>query len=198
MGRSVESEWVWRSAQPPAPAWPGPARWDSYANVRGLGSMRNYDPCFHVTVAGGRAYFGSSVDDSVRAVDVVTGEVVWTFHDRWTGADCADGGGEHVYFGSDDGRAYCVTASEGELVWRSERADDTDLILNNGRFVSLSPCRTGVLVQGDTAYFAQGMLPWRDTLLQRGRPLDRQGGGRRTVHAVALRENAGGSPARER
>ncbi len=164
-GRSVESAWVWRSAQPPAPAWPGPARWDSYANVRGLGSMRNYDPCFHVTVAGERAYFGSSVDDSVRAVDVASGEVAWTFTTDGPVRIAPTVAGEHLYFGSDDGRAYCVTASEGELVWRSERADDTDLILNNGRFVSLSPCRTGVLVQGDIAYFAQGMLPWRDTLL---------------------------------
>lgn len=164
-GGAVESAWVHRSALPPQPAWPGPARWDSYANIRGLGSMRNYDPCYHVVVAGNLAYFGSSSDDSVRAVDVGSGEVVWTFTTDGPVRIAPAVAGQHVYFSSDDGRAYCVTADQGELVWKSDRADDTDLILNNGRFVSLSPCRTGVLVDGDKAVFAQGMLPWRNTVL---------------------------------
>lgn len=78
-GKSVESVWIWRSLQPPVSAWPGPARWHLYANIRGLSSMRNYDPCFHVVVAGDHVYFGSSADDSVRALDVDTGETQWTF-----------------------------------------------------------------------------------------------------------------------
>ena len=163
--RSFGTAWVYRSSQPPQPAWPGPARWDSYSNVRGLGSMRNYDPCFHVTVAGNHVYFGSSTDDSVRALEVATGAMSWTFTTDGPVRIAPAVAGQHVYFGSDDGRAYCVRADSGQLVWKSERLDDTRLILNNGRFVSLSPCRTGVLIDGDRACFAQGMLPWRRTAL---------------------------------
>ncbi|MEO2031132.1 MAG: PQQ-binding-like beta-propeller repeat protein [Planctomycetaceae bacterium] len=163
--KSVEEAWVYGSPHPPQPAWPGPARWDSYANIRGLGSMRNYDPCFHPVIVGNRLFFGSSTDDSVRAVDVITGELLWTFTTDGPVRIAPTVAGQNVYFGSDDGCAYCVTADDGKLVWKSNRVDDTKLILNNGRFVSLSPCRTGVLVDGDVAYFAQGMLPWRNTVL---------------------------------
>ena len=37
---SLGQEWVWRSPQPPQPAWAGPAKWDAYAGLRGLRSMR--------------------------------------------------------------------------------------------------------------------------------------------------------------
>lgn len=164
-GPSVKEAWVYRSLQPPRPAWPGPARWDSYANVRGLGSMRNYDPCFHVVVAGNRLYFGSSTDDSVRAINATTGDTLWTFTTDGPVRIAPTIAGDRIYFGSDDGCAYCVTAADGTLVWKTDRVDDSPLILNNGRFVSLSPCRTGVLIDGDRAIFAQGMLPWRDTVL---------------------------------
>jgi len=163
-GKSVESVWVYRSLQPPVSAWPGPARWDSYANIRGLSSMRNYDPCFHFAVAGDLLYFGSSADDSVRALNIATGEPTWTFTTDGPIRIAPSVSDRRVYFGSDDGRAYCVTADNGTLVWKSERADDSSLILNDGRFVSLSPCRTGVLIDQGEAYFAQGMLPWRSTL----------------------------------
>lgn len=162
---SVQEAWVYRSLQPPQPAWPGPARWDSYANIRGLGSMRNYDPCFHVTVVGNRVYFGSSTDDSVRAIDTATGKTIWTFTTDGPVRIAPSIAGQHAYFSSDDGRAYCVTADTGQLVWKSERVDNTKLIVNNGRFVCMSPCRTGVLIDGNNAYFAQGMLPWRNTVL---------------------------------
>ncbi len=164
-GPSVKEAWAYQSMQPPRPAWPGPARWDSYANVRGLGSMRNYDPCFHVVVARNRLYFGSSTDDSVRAIDTASGKIIWTFTTDGPVRIAPTIAGEHVYFGSDDGCAYCVKAADGALVWKTDRVDDSQLILNNGRFVSLSPCRTGILIDGDRAIFAQGMLPWRDTVL---------------------------------
>ena len=128
-GKSVESDWVYHSLQPPVSAWPGPARWDSWANIRGLTSMRNYDPCFHVAVVGDLVYFGSSADDSVRALNIATGEPTWTVTTDGPiriAPSVSDG---RVYFGSDDGRAYCVTADRGTLVWKSERADNSSLIL---------------------------------------------------------------------
>ena len=62
----LREQWVWRSLHPPQPAWAGPAKWDAYKNLRGLRSMRNYDPVFHVIAVGDAVYFGSSVDDAVQ------------------------------------------------------------------------------------------------------------------------------------
>ena len=70
-----------------------------------------------------------------------------------------------LYFGSDDGHAYCLKADDGSLVWKHAPGSRQRLVLNNGRPIPLWPCRTGVLVDGGTAYFAAGMLPWQDSYL---------------------------------
>jgi len=127
--------------------------------------MRNYDPVFHVIVAGESVYFGSSADDSVHCLDAATGEERWTY--------CTDGpvriaptySDGNVYFGSDDGHAYCVRASDGRLVWKFSPRGDGRLVLNNGHLIPFSPCRTGVLIKDGTAYFAASMLPWKDSYL---------------------------------
>ena len=158
-------QWERRPAAGPRPAWPGPAKWDAYANIRGMHSMRNYDRTFHVIVVGDSLYFGSSGDDSVYCLDARSGQTNWTF--------CTDGpvriapsfAGGKLYFGSDDGRAYCLNAADGKLIWKSKPPADGDLLLNNGRFISRWPCRTGVLVDGGTAYFGLALLPWRDSYL---------------------------------
>ena len=36
----LELSWVHRAALAPRPAWAGPAKWDAYAGIRGLRSMR--------------------------------------------------------------------------------------------------------------------------------------------------------------
>jgi len=157
--------WQWESAYPPQPAWGGPAKWDAYAGIRGLQAMRNYDPVFHVVSADGRAYFGSSSDDCVRCLDLKSGEVQWTY--------VADGPvriapsvvGDKVYFGSDDGFAYCVNAKSGKLVWKYSPAPPHEKIINNGRLISRWPCRTGVSVVAERAYFAMSMMPWEESYL---------------------------------
>ena len=58
--------WAYRSANPPAPAWTGPAKKNYYAtNQVLLKSRLAFDRAFHVAVAGDGLYFGSSVDDTV-------------------------------------------------------------------------------------------------------------------------------------
>jgi len=157
--------WTWHSASPPQSAWPGPAKWDAFANIRDLSSMRNYDPVFHPVVVGDAVYFCSSADDSVYCLEVRTGKIRWTYT-----ADgpvriapaVADG---RVYFSSDDGAAYCVSAADGKLVWRFNPRPPQRLILNDGRLISTMPVRTGVLVDGGTAYFAAALLPWEPAVL---------------------------------
>jgi outer membrane protein assembly factor BamB len=157
--------WVYRSPSPPNPAWAGPAKWDAYHGKTGLSAMRDYDLVYHAIVVGDDLYFGSSVDDAVHCMDLKTGKERWLFT---TGGPVRitptywDG---NLYFGSDDGYAYCIRATDGKLVWRYSPALDRRLVINNNRLISFWPCRTGVLVDKGTAYFAMSMLPWKETYL---------------------------------
>jgi len=157
--------WVHTTAEAPLPAWPGPARWDAYAAIKDLPSMRNYDPCYHTVAVGGAVYFGSSTDDSVHKIDAATGEVVWTFT---TGGPVRLAPMVHegkVYFGSDDGSAYCVDAESGEQVWRYDVTPGERMVLNNGRAIAFHPVRTGVVVRDGVAYFGASLLPWKESYL---------------------------------
>ena len=161
----LEPAWVWQSPQPPQPAWSGPAKWDAYAGLRGLRSMRNYDPVFHVVSASGRVFFGSTVDDSVRCLDALTGETLWVHHTDGPVRIAPTFHNNRIYFGSDDGVVRCVDADRGQLIWSFRPKPLERLILNNGRLIPFWPIRTGVLVRGGTAYFAASLLPWKESYL---------------------------------
>ena len=162
---TLVQQWVWQSPQPPQTAWAGPAKWDAFAGIRGLRSMRNYDPVFHPIAVGDSVYFGSSADDSVYCLDAKTGRPRWVFTTDGPVRIAPAWVDGRLYFGSDDGYAYCLDANSGRLVWKYTPSPDAKRILNNGRMISLWPCRTGVLVAGETAYFAAGMLPWKESYL---------------------------------
>ena len=156
-------QWEYHSSQPPRTAWGGPAKWDAYAGIRNLRAMRDYDSAFHVIVAKDTVYFGSTVNDALCALDAASGKIRWSYF-----ADAAirvapayvD---NRVYFGADDGHAYCVDATTGNLIWKYRPPQDEPMIINNGRFISPWPCRTGVLVQDNTAYFGCSLLPWKSS-----------------------------------
>ena len=71
--------WCYQSAQPPLTAWTAPAKWDAYANIRGLRAMRDYDRVFHPVAVGDLLFFSSSVDDSVHCLDAPSGTERWVF-----------------------------------------------------------------------------------------------------------------------
>lgn len=176
---TLREAWCFNPPFEPSPAWPGPARWDAYAGIKGLKSMRNYDPVFHVVATDGRVLFGTSTDDTVRCLDAENGKELWRFT---TGGPVrvppmVEGNG--VFFGSDDGYAYRVDLRTGALVWKfsptADRADGDRLVINNGRLISFHPVRSGVVVGDGTAYFAAAMLPWKEAYLcavdaETGRP----------------------------
>ena len=161
----LKTRWAYRSPQPPQMAWTGPAKWDAYSGNSGLQSMRNFDPCFYVTSDGQHVYFGSSADDAVHALDLLTGKEKWV---HFAGAavrlppTIANG---QVYFGSDDGFAYCCDKLSGELVWRRRAGDGNNRITSNRKLMSLWPVRTGVLVEGQRAIFAGSLVPWEKSFL---------------------------------
>jgi len=158
---------AWRYVSPglPQTAWEGPAKWDAYSGRKNLKSMRNFDPAFYVTSVGNHVYFGSSVEDAAIALDAATGNEAWIYF-----ADAPvripptiDSG--RAYFGSDDGRVYCVSADTGKLAWDYLVDPDARHVPAKGKMISLSPVRTGVLVDNGVAYFGASLLPWRDSFV---------------------------------
>lgn len=161
----LDKAWVFESPVPPMVAWSGPAKWDAYAENDGLQSMRNFDPAFYVTIAGGLLYYGSSVDHAAHAVDLVSGEVRWVVFTNGAVRLPPTLAGGMAIFGSDDGYAYAVDALTGDLRWKHKPSMEPRLIPSNGKWLSPWPVRTGVLVKDGLAYFGASLLPWETTYL---------------------------------
>ncbi len=145
----LSQTWADQSAQPPSPAWPPP----HFLLLNRL----DFDYAPQPVVADGRVFFGSTSDDTIRALDLATGRQLWQFP---TGgpiriAPQAEGG--MLYCASDDGHAYCMEASTGKLAWEFDASPSPELAIGNGRMVSRWPVRTGVLVENGTAYLAAGI-----------------------------------------
>ncbi len=157
--------WTYSSPAPLQMAWPGPAKWDSYANIRRLESMRNFDPAFFIISVGDSVYFGSSVDDAVHCLNANTGTEKWVFPTDGPVRLPPSWHQGKIYFGSDDGYTYCLDEAQGDLVWKRKPSGQESLMLNDGKLISHWPCRTGVLVQDDIAYFGASLVPWESSYL---------------------------------
>ena len=154
--------WVYQSRHAPRPAWPPPAKQDFWHNLRGLRPLVTYDRAFHPVVEGGTLYFGSSADDKVYALDAATGKERWTFFTEGPVRLAPAVHDDRVYVGSDDGRVYVLSATKGKLLWTHAPDSYDHRIPGNGRMISARPLRTGVLVDGDTAYYCAGVFPSQD------------------------------------
>ncbi len=152
--------WQYRSPTPPQRAWAGPAKWDAFAALADQRSMRDFDPAFYVTSADNKVYFGSSVDDSVHCLDLDTGDHLWQFRTDGPVRIPPTLHRGRTYFGSDDGVVYCVDAHTASLIWTYRGVRSNKLIAFNGKLISQWPCRSGVLVQDNKAYFTLSLLPW--------------------------------------
>jgi outer membrane protein assembly factor BamB len=161
----LSEAWTYKSGVPPQTAWSGPAKWDAFSGNKDLQSMRNFDPAFFVTSAGNDVYFGSSVDNAVHCIDAETGKERWVFFTDSAVRFPPTSANGKLYFGSDDGYAYCIDAKTADEIWRYRPIVDKRHTPSNGKLISLWPCRTGVLVQGQRAYFAASMLPWEASYL---------------------------------
>ncbi|MBM4050290.1 MAG: hypothetical protein FJ279_34780, partial [Planctomycetes bacterium] len=144
----LEKKWAYQPNQPPMPSWPEPGK--------ELHRM-DFDHAFQPVAAGGRVYFASSADDTLRALDAATGELVWRFTANGPIRFAPTLAQGNAYVASDDGWLYCLDAKTGKLVWRFRVAPGDDQILGNGRMISKWPCRSGAVVLGDVVYCVAGM-----------------------------------------
>ncbi|MBL8799460.1 MAG: PQQ-binding-like beta-propeller repeat protein [Planctomycetia bacterium] len=153
----LASQWVYRAPVEPRPAWPPPQPgWTELPKV-------DFDDAFHAVADGERVYFGSSVDHQVHALDAATGAVRWKFFTSGPVRLAPTLAQGKVYFGSDDGKVYCLRREDGSLAWSFDAALDARRVLGNGKVISPWPVRTGVIVDGDRAYCGFGVFPFHRT-----------------------------------
>ncbi|MDP6059988.1 MAG: PQQ-like beta-propeller repeat protein, partial [Pirellulaceae bacterium] len=138
--------WSVQSEHRPQPAWPRSDR-------------MLFDRAFQPVVAGGRLFYGDSVDGSVTARDLKSGKLLWKFHTegpiRFAPAVWQD----RLFVASDDGRLYALTTETGRLLWKQQGGPDQRSILGNERLISKWPARGGPVVVEDTVLFAAGIWP---------------------------------------
>lgn len=161
----LTERWHYQPPAPPQPAWTGPAKWDAWAGIKGMRSMRDFDLAYSVTAVDDTVYFASSADDSVHCLAAATGRQRWTYTTDGPVRLPPTRSENRLYFGSDDGYAYCLTADRGTLVWKYRAGPTRRLIPCNGKFISVWPVRTGVLVDQGNAYFAASLFPWNPSYL---------------------------------
>lgn len=152
--------WSYQPAKPPLPAWPEPAI-TNYA-VKDmhfpLKQTLSFDRAFHVVANSQLVYFGSSADDTVRALDAKNGKLVWQFA---TEAPIRLTPVLHLgrlYVASDDGHLYALDAFTGKIVWKYFAGKSSARLPGNGRMISLWPLRSGPIVMGEHVYFTAGLF----------------------------------------
>ena len=149
-------------AKPPAFAWTDPPKADYYTSVPQLPlkPRLGFDRAHHVAVAGGRLYFGSSVEHTINCLSADSGVANWTFFTDGPVRMAPTVQDGRVYAGSDDGTVYCLNATNAALVWKYTPAGNTNyLVANDGNFISPYAIRSSVAVDQGVAYFTAGFFP---------------------------------------
>ena len=161
-----EPRWTYHSPAPPRTAWSGPPPMDASHKRARLPATRDFDTALFVTAEADRAYFGSSVTNSIHCVDAATGETRWHFRTGGPVRFPPSLSQGRTYFGSDDGFVYCADADSGDELWRySAGEQDARLIGNDGNLVTYWPVRTNVAVADGKVYFAASLVPWVEPYL---------------------------------
>ena len=142
----LSPQWV-REAPTPDAAWVG------------QDTRLPFDHAYHVVIADGTLFYGSSADCKVYALDAATGEERWSvFTDgpvRLAPAVWRD----RVFVAGDDGHLYCFAAKTGDELWKMRPGPTPDMLLGNGRITSRWPVRGGPVIADDVLYFAAGIWP---------------------------------------
>ncbi|NQU55196.1 MAG: PQQ-binding-like beta-propeller repeat protein, partial [Bacteroidetes bacterium] len=135
--------------------------WDDPLNQ----DLMNFDRLFEPISVGDILYVGFNDQDKIVAINNNTGEEVWAFY--------ADGPvrlplayhNNNIYFTSDDGYLYCLSAKKGKLNWKFRGGPAERKSLGNKRLISSWPARGGVVVDDGVAYFAASIWPSMGTFI---------------------------------
>ncbi|MBM3501623.1 MAG: methyltransferase domain-containing protein, partial [Armatimonadetes bacterium] len=153
----LNEQWVYTARGPVVTAWPDP---QDVAVEGQLETPRaRFDDAYHVAVADGAVYFGTSCDNKVYCLDAATGRERWSFFTEGPirlSPAVQDG---RVHVASDDGLIYCLDGADGKLIWAFAAAPTRQRVLARHKMTSLHPPRTGVLVDGDMVFCTAGVFP---------------------------------------
>lgn len=142
----LKQRWRHDASHVPQPAWPRSPRMP-------------FDRAYHTVIGNGYVFFGSSVDGAVSALQLDSGQRVWSFDTEGPIRFAPVLWGESVLVASDDGYLYALRAADGKLLWKHRGGPDQSLTLGNGRMISKWPARGGPVVVDDTVYYAAGVWP---------------------------------------
>lgn len=154
----LQCTWTRKFQNPPQPAWPPPAKQDYYNGKRKLEPLITYDRAFQPVVHGNMLFVASSANNSVSCIDTQNGEFIWKIYTAGPNRVAPLWYNDRLYFGSDDGFVYCLNVLTGDLLWKRNYGKGRKLI-GNGRVISSTPVRTGIVARGDTIFTAVGLLP---------------------------------------
>jgi hypothetical protein len=118
-----------------------------------------FDAGYEPVVLGKTLFVGSSRNDSVTALDTDTGAERWRLYTDAPVRVAPVAWRDRVFFGSDDGHLYCVSADQGTLLWKFRAVPGDRKLLGNGRLISVWPIRGGPVLADGKLYFAAGVLP---------------------------------------
>lgn len=131
-----------------------------------IGHLVKYDDAIHPVVVDGRVFFGSSVDHHLHCLDLATGREIWTFGTGGPIRLAPSVDQQRVYFGLDDGFAYCLSADTGTMIWRVSASPSNEYLLARGVDDFRWPahqCSGGF--RKIIAYFGSGIFPHENIYL---------------------------------
>ncbi len=143
--------------------------WDDPLNQ----DLMQYDRTFEPIVLGRTLFLGFNDCDKVAAFDLQTGRQKWEFFTDGPVRLPLAGWKNKIYFSSDDGNLYCLSAENGQLIWKFEGKPTNQKILGNKRLISMWPARGGVVIKDGILYFANSIWPMMGTFIY---ALDAQNG----------------------
>jgi len=153
---STDLTLLWsRQYLPREPVWDDPLNQD----------LMQYDRIFEPIVLEKYLYLGFNDGDKVIALDTETGEQQWIFYTNGPVRLPLVGWNKRIYLTSDDGYLYCLSAKQGQLIWKFRGGPDDRKLLGNKRLISMWPARGGPVIKDGVLYFAASIWPWMGTFI---------------------------------
>ncbi len=115
-----------------------------------------------VSVSDDRVYVSSVTDRALHALDVGTGDTLWSFATAAPVDTPPTLYRGMALFGCADGCVYALRAEDGALCWRFRAAGTDRQIMAFGRLESATPCHGSVLLKDDRLYVTAGRSSFLD------------------------------------